>query len=580
MIRIPYVKTMKNAYRQTGGKFGFVPQTDLKLYNGEVVHWDILPDVIQSHYIVKSTGLPNFLKSRIPVTTNLNIKNWRSYLKNYWDQQLPDLLEYRFPLDFDRTCTLQSVDSNHKSAETHMNQVRDYIQEELAHRAIIGPFQNLPPSFHISPLMTRDKQDSDKKRTIMDLSWPKGASVNDEVNKGIYLGTSYTLHYPSVDNITDTLRRLGPGAKPFKIDISRAFRHLRVDPADIDLLGLQVDQRHFLDVSTPFEYRNGSQFFQRCSDAIRYIMASHGFPDLFNYIDDLIYVGLPSKIDAAFAFLTSLLSDLGLEVSTKKLVRPSVICLGILIDSQHRIISIPPKKLSQIVNLCHLWAGKTYCSKQDLQSLLGHLLYIAKCVKPARIFLNRMLQTLRDNASKKIFLLNAQFFRDLNWFNVFHSQYNGVTFYDNLPCNAEIHLDASPFDNMVYSLPIERNYMGYNIVQLEILNILVACKVWAAHWSNKRIKIWCNNLAVVEVLNSGRSRDDTLATCAKNIWLLSAMYNFDILLYHIPGRDNITADLLSRWTNSYEDYTKLYQLVPDPIWIQTNIELTFLNYIR
>ena len=173
----------------------------------------------------------------------------------------------------------------------------------------------------------------------------------------------------------------------------------------------------------------------------------------------------------------------------------------------------------------------------------------------------------------------------MNWFNVFRSQYNGVTFYDNLTCNAEIHLDASLtglgaiFDNMVYSLPIERNYMGYSIVQLEILNILVACKVWAAHWSNKRIKIWCDNLAVVEVLNSGRSRDDTLATCARNIWLLSAMYNFDILLYHIPGRDNITADLLSRWTNSHEDYIKLYQLVPDAIWIQTNTELTFLNFI-
>ena len=287
--------------QQTGSKLGFVPKIDLKLYHGEIVHWDKVPDVIQSHYIIKNSGLPNFLKSRIPVTTNLNIKNWRSYLKD-WDQQLPDLLEYEFPLDFDRTCSLQSVDSNHKSADIHMDQVRSYIQEELAHKAIIGPFQNLPPSFHISPLMTRDKQDSEKKRTIMDLSWPKGASVNDGVSKGIYLGTSYTLHYPSVDNITDTLCCLGPGAKLFKIDISRAFCHLRVDPSDIDLLVLQVDQRRFLDVSTPFGYRNGSQFFQRCSDAIRYIMANHGFPDLFNYIVDLIYVGLPSKIDAAFAF--------------------------------------------------------------------------------------------------------------------------------------------------------------------------------------------------------------------------------------------------------------------------------------
>ena len=52
----------------------------------------------------------------------------------------------------------------------HLNQVRNYIKEELSHGAIIGPFDGRPHSFHISPLMTRDKQDSDKKRTIMDLS--------------------------------------------------------------------------------------------------------------------------------------------------------------------------------------------------------------------------------------------------------------------------------------------------------------------------------------------------------------------------------------------------------------------------
>ena len=478
----------------------------------------------------------------------------------------------------------------------------DSSKEELSHKAIIGPFEELPGSFHISPLMTRDKQDSDKKRTIMDLSWPKGHSVNNGVSKEKYLGTQYTLHYPSVDNITAALRRIGPGAKLFKVDISRAFRHLRVDPADIDLLGLQVQGRHFIDVSTPFGYRNGSLFFQRCSDAIRYIMAEHGFPDLFNYIDDLIYVGLPSKIDAAFDFLMSLLADLGLEVSSKKLVAPatSVICLGILIDSKSRTISIPSEKLGQIVEFAITYCSKrdlqsllghllyiaiTYCSKRDLQSLLGHLLYIAKCVRPARIFLNRMLQVLRDNADKIKILLTEQFARDLNWFNLFLSQYNGVTFYDNLICQAEMHLDASltglgaVFNDMIYNLPIEKGYMGYNIVQLEILNILVACKVWATHWANKRIKIWCDNLAVVEVLNSGKSRDDTLATCARNIWMLSAMYNFDILVYHISGKNNIIADLLSRWTNSYQDNEKLHQLLPNATWINTNIKLTFLNYI-
>ena len=109
--------------------------------------------------------------------------------------------------------------------------------EELSYGAIHGSYQEKPFSMHVSPLMVRDKPNSNKKHTIMDLSWPKGFSVNHGVSKNTYLYTYFTLHYPSVDHITQTIRDLGPNAILYKIDISRAFRHLRIDPGDLDLLG-------------------------------------------------------------------------------------------------------------------------------------------------------------------------------------------------------------------------------------------------------------------------------------------------------------------------------------------------------
>ena len=63
----------------------------------------------------------------------------------------------------------------------------------------------------------------------------------------MYLGTEYELHYPSVDTITNSLWNLGTSAQMYKIDISRAFHHIKVDPADIDLLGLQFQDKYFLD---------------------------------------------------------------------------------------------------------------------------------------------------------------------------------------------------------------------------------------------------------------------------------------------------------------------------------------------
>ena len=137
--------------------------------------------------------------------------------------------------------------------------------------------------------MVRDKQDYCKKRTIINLSWPKGVSVNDDILKDTYLDTEYTLTYPSINNITESLNRMGPAAKIYKIDISRAFRQIKVDTSDIDLLGLKFENSYFLDMSIPFGFRHGSQI-QRCTNTIRFIMAQHGFHTLWNYIDDRIYV--------------------------------------------------------------------------------------------------------------------------------------------------------------------------------------------------------------------------------------------------------------------------------------------------
>ena len=141
-----------------------------------------------------------------------------------------------------------------------------------------------------------------------------------------------------------------------------------------------------------------------------------------------------------------------------------VVCLGILINTIHKTISIPPEKLQEIKNICSEWQYKKSCTKTQLQSLLGSLLYVTKCVRPARFFLNRMLQILRDNT----------------------------------------HLDASltgfgaKFGPMVYALPLGDHFTDLHITQLEMLNIIVAIKVWVNLWENKKVEIKCDNLAVVE----------------------------------------------------------------------------------
>ena len=303
-------------------------------------------------------------------------------------------------------------------------------------------------------------------------------------------------------------------------------------------------------------------------------------------MDDLIYCGTPSTIFSAYETLSSLLLQLGLQISVKKLVPPStsVTCLGILIDTETRTMSVPPEKLHNTLELCCQWQNKTTCTKQQLQSLLGSLLYISKCVKPARAFLNRMLQFLRNMGDRRSVKLSEDFFKDLAWFKNFLNQFNGIVYYDTRPIQAELHLDAcltglgGIFHNQCYALPIPRGFNDYSIVHLEMLNIVVALKIWAHQWANKKLHVKCDNMAVVEVLLSGKTKDSMLATCARNIWMLTAIFNISIHIEHIPGKYNVTADLLSRFKFDQNSWDMLRTLVSDPVWIPTHMDLMCLNH--
>ena len=158
--------------------------------------------------------------------------------------------------------------------------------------------------------------------------------------------------------------------------------------------------------------------------------------------------------------LLELLTQLGLTINPKKLVAPStsLICLGILINTETRTISVHSDKLDSIIDMCSQWQNKKFCSKRQLQSLLVSLLYVSKCVKPAHTFLNRMLMLLRENFEKDTIFLNRGFFKGLNWFHTFLSHFNGVVYYDIKPVQAELHLDVSLtgmggiFDNQCFKI--------------------------------------------------------------------------------------------------------------------------------
>ena len=572
--------------KQSDFNFGFVPVSQFIIPDVHVQDGSTIECPIKMHKTIRASGAPNFLKCRIPVESQLNIGVWKKVLADYWDVQLIHLLEYGFPLDFNRRCSLFSEHKNHSSANEFPDHVDAYLDEERHFNAILGPFTENPiPGAHSSPFMTREKSDSEKRRVIVDLSWPKHASVNAGVDKDSYLGTDFILTFPTVDDIIQEVKSLGKGCHLYKVDISRAFRHVKIDPHDYDLLGLEWRNASYFDTCLPFGNRHGTQIFQRISDAVRYVMRHRGVK-IINYVDDFVGVATPDVARHSFDALRDMLAQLGLDVSVKKLISPATaaICLGVNIDTCAGTVSIPNQKLRQICDMVNQWGDKKFCSKRQLQSLLGYLLYIHKCVKPSRTFLNRMLGLLRDNYDKKTITLTQDFKRDLRWFQRFLTQYNGISFFDHTPVDGVLELDAcltglgGRWGSFVYHLPLAHHLKNLAIVHIEMINILVATRIFAKYWHRKHILVRCDNMAVVQVLSSGKTKDPFLAMCARNVWLTAALADIDLEYRHIAGRSNETADLLSRWSFAEKQYHRLHALVKNPMWMETNSTLLELDY--
>ena len=207
----------------------------------------------------------------------------------------------------------------------------------------------------------------------MNLSFPAGASLNDAVTRDIFDGTPFTLRFPSVDDILESIRAVQGTAMLAKIDVARAFRNLRVDPVDTVKFGIKWGKKFYLDVALAFGWVHGSASFQMTSDAILYIMRHHNCR-IFAYIDDFIIVLQENDAEHHYQALFDLFMELGLPMNQDKLSPPTrtLTCLGITIDLDKNSIYIEKSKMEEIYNECLLVKTKTHLTRHQFQSLLGN----------------------------------------------------------------------------------------------------------------------------------------------------------------------------------------------------------------
>ena len=94
---------------------------------------------------------------------------------------------------------------------------------------------------------------------------------------------------------------------------------------------------------------------------------------------------------------------------------------------------------------------------------------------------------------------------------------------------------------------------------------MVAVRLWGNLWCGQCIQVFCDNSAVVTVLNSDSTRDPVLVQCLRETWFATATGQFELRAVHLASTENRVADYLSHWRLSalYREYLIDPQLLAD-----------------
>ena len=254
-----------------------------------------------------------------------------------------------------------------------------------------------------------------------------------------------------------------------------------------------------------------------------------------------------------------LAESLNLPVKQEKTVQPST-CVslhGIEVDTTTMTMCLPRDKLLDARSKVKAMAKRRKTSLLELQSLLGTLNFACRVVVPGRAFLRRLFDLTKGVSKKSHWIkIDKAARKDLHAWNVFLESFNGrVLCLPNAwtsSTSIKMYSDASgkAFAAILGSHWLQGDFpapwLEVNIAIKELLPIVLAVRLWATSLANKRILFFCDNEAIVAVINKQSSKEPTIMNLVRTLVAASLIHNIQFRAKHIPGKHNIIADFLSR----------------------------------
>ena len=180
--------------------------------------------------------------------------------------------------------------------------------------------------------------------------------------------------------------------------------------------------------------------------------------------------------------------------------------------------------------------------------------------------MTRMLDLLREAASRHIVSISEGARADARWLRTFLGGFNGVTRIKpgepEITASVDSCLSGGGGECAVLGFyaveyPEYIQVLGLAIASLECFNLLMALRLWARAWAGKHVKVFCDNWATVCSLGSCKAEDPIIRAALREVWMITAREDIQLSVEHRPGAEMVVADMLSRAHLSREGAQKL-----------------------
>ena len=412
-----------------------------------------------------------------------------------------------------------------------------------------------------------------------------------------------------------------------KSELKSAFRILGLSPESWPWLVMKAQDPttgkwfYFIDKCLPFGASISCSHFQRFSNALCHLMEYRaGIPgQVTNYLDNFLFLALSIlRCNYLIRTFLTICENFGILVSMEKTkwAEESVVFLGILLNGRYYYLAVPLDKREKTIKILQAMIHKKKVTIKELQSLCGYLNFLGKAIFPGRTFTRRMYakyskvlnidesSTSMNSREYKLkqfhhVRLDAEFKADcITWLNFLQGDLAKIV---NRPMVDLFGLVRTATDVVFCSDASANKLLGFgcifnrrwiqafwpkNFIQdqkpsieyLELFALMAGILTWERDndLNNCRISIFCDNQAVVQIVNNGSSSCKNCMKLLRLITLSGLQFNRRLMAKFVPTKQNEITDALLRgqWKHFRTVGPQMNQkpdLIAESIWPVTKI---------